>query len=199
MAGLLGLFHRSKEGVETPIEVIPETEANLSTIVDKPAANAAPVDPALSAQIASLQDKLAAAEAREAGIVAAHEAKAKDDKIAGIKASATAFAAKAVTDNKILPAARDGLVDAHTFIGLAAAGLPTEGIDALVGLTAMVDGLPSHSLTSELTPADGTLPDGIKPLAHNAGSEAVTEAKQIALLEGYEAGPAAIAILKGKK
>lgn len=188
---LTGLFHRNKDGVETPIEIEGMADDTLppppvTKVVEASAGTLAPQKP--DPELAALREELKAereARAEEKRLAAKAEA---DRRTAEIRSASKAFAAKAVGDRKLLTdKARDGLADLHAYHALASAGLPTEGIDGAKALDAFVSGLPAHNLTGEKVPASYARLD---PDADGAPTD---QAARERLLSRYEHGAAAIA------
>lgn len=178
-----------------------EDEANARAVVGKFTQGerlSSPPPPAdLSPEIKRLSEQLAAEQKARADDNERREQEKRTERVTRIKSEASDFAAKHVASGQILPAGKDSLTTLHAFVNLSAAGLPTDGLDAVTALDRFLKDLPSHDLTSERVAADGSLPKDLRPLSNDAGNGEVTKARKIELLNGYSMGDAAIASLNG--
>jgi hypothetical protein len=131
----------------------------------------------VSTELAQLRADLAAEREARKKEADDREAERRDAALASIKKDSAAFAAKAVADNRILPAGLAHLETLHAHAHLSAAGLPADGLDARAALDAFVASLPPHSLTRQ---ARTSPPEGAAELKGGPGGGGPSEEEQLA-------------------
>lgn len=166
----MGLFHRSKAGVETPLEIDgigddpPETPAAATGGGLGPKADPAPqpqaaapapkqdapaqADPELAKLRAELAERDRQFEAVQKQVKDLETARTLE-RVAAVKAEAKTFAAGLGQKKLLIGSGPQGMADLRSYAFLAASGLPTEGIDPVASINALVSGLVPHNLTGE--------------------------------------------------
>jgi hypothetical protein len=142
----------------------------------EPVAAGGPTPPVIAEDpaIAALRAELAAERTERERERAAREAEKQAEAVAKVRAESAALADGLVAAHKLLPAGRDHLAALAGHVKLAAAGLPTDGLDAPAALDALVAGLPAHNLGGEV--AAGSLPAGARVLDNAGAGDAPTRA-----------------------
>lgn len=200
----MGLFHRSKAGVETPLEIegLGDESPALAPLAKNDDAPAPPPKPPVPVAESPEFLRLKADFEQSQAKIRDMETQAKADaaekvasRVAAIKADGKTFAAGLVTSKHLMPAGAQALADVHAFAHLAAAGLPTEGLDPVASVKGLAAGLVPHNLTAEAITDAAADSAGVFRVDNGAAGAAdqPDEARINHLLDRHPSGATALA------